>query len=136
MILIDTGPLASLLTTKDRHHRDCQRKFDSVLSRAVTTVPVLTEAFYLLGEGWSGPIRLRKLVGRGLLPVHWGSANELARAFELQEKYADLPVDFADASLIAAAEALDTIRVFTLDRRDFTTYRIRRGHELAPVEIV
>jgi predicted nucleic acid-binding protein len=45
-------------------------------------------------------------------------------------------MDLADASILVAAEALGTRRVFTLDRRDFRTYRIRRGHRPCPVEIV
>ena len=45
----------------------------------------------------------------------------LTRAFELMELYAHHPMDLADASLIAAAEALGTRRVFTIDRKDFQT---------------
>jgi predicted nucleic acid-binding protein len=52
------------------------------------------------------------------------------------ELYADHPMDLADASLVAAAEALGTRRVFTIDRKDFKTYRVRRGHRHYPVEIV
>lgn len=43
------------------------------------------------------------------------------------ERYADHPMDLADASLVVAAEALGTRRVFTIDRRDFGTYRVRRA---------
>jgi predicted nucleic acid-binding protein len=60
----------------------------------------------------------------------------MTRALELMETYADHPMDLADASLIAAAEALSTRRVFTIDRADFSAYRIRRGHRHQPVEIV
>jgi len=45
-------------------------------------------------------------------------------------------MDLADASLVVAAEALATIRVFTLDRRDFETYRVRRGHRTVRMEIL
>ena len=37
-------------------------------------------------------------------------------------------MDLADASLVAAAEALGTRKIFMLDRKDFETYRLRRGH--------
>ena len=48
-------------------------------------------------------------------------------------KYRDLPMDPADASLVAAAEALDVYRVFTLDR-DFHVYRWkgRRKFDVIP----
>jgi predicted nucleic acid-binding protein len=52
------------------------------------------------------------------------------------EEYADHSMDLADASLIVAAEALATTRVFTIDRRDFRTYRVRRGHRSARVDII
>ncbi len=45
------------------------------------------------------------------------------------EQYADRPMDFADASLVAAAEDLRLTRVFTIDRRDFLTYRARIGRK-------
>jgi hypothetical protein len=49
----------------------------------------------------------------------------LARADRLIEKYRDVPMDFADASLVVLAEDVGTDRVFTLDRRGFTVYRAR-----------
>ena len=52
------------------------------------------------------------------------------------EQYADHPMDLADASLIVAAEALKTSKVFTIDRQDFETYRIQREHRYYRVEIV
>lgn len=52
------------------------------------------------------------------------------------ERYADHPMDLADASLVAAAESVNTRRIFTTDRRDVAVYRIRRGHRHYPVEIV
>ena len=60
----------------------------------------------------------------------------LERAFELMEQYADRPMDLADASLIVAAESLRTDKVFTIDRQDFQTYRIRRGHRHVKVAIL
>ena len=54
----------------------------------------------------------------------------------LMEQYADLPMDLADASLVVAAEALTATRVFTIDRQDFLTDRVRRGHRSAKLEII
>jgi predicted nucleic acid-binding protein len=51
-------------------------------------------------------------------------------------QYADHPMDLADASLVAMAEAENLHRVFTIDRRDFATYRIKRGHRLRPFELI
>jgi predicted nucleic acid-binding protein len=51
------------------------------------------------------------------------------------ELYADRPMDLADASLITAAESLATRKIFTIDRDDFATYRVRRGHRYFALEI-
>jgi hypothetical protein len=60
--------------------------------------------------------------GAALAPTTLGT---LRRARELLARYADLPMDYADATLVALAEELDTDLIFTPDVRDFRTYRIR-----------
>ncbi len=50
--------------------------------------------------------------------------TSLRRCRELLELYEDLPMDFADATLVVLAEDLGTDLVFTTDRRDFGIYRI------------
>ena len=60
----------------------------------------------------------------------------ISRAFELMEQYADRPMDLADASLVVAAEVLGTRKIFTIDRNDFETYRVRRGHRHYSMEIL
>jgi uncharacterized protein len=101
-----------------------------------TTVAVLTEAFHILSPGSYGSDKLRDFIAGGGLSIWFMGQAELQRAFELMEQYADHPMDFADASLIVAAEALRTRKIFTIDRRDFTTYRIRRSHRYYNVEII
>jgi hypothetical protein len=80
------------------------------------------------GPASIGSDRLREFIDRGGLSLWFFDRTALTRAFELMELYADHPMDLADASLVTAAEALGTRRVFTLDRKDFGTYRVRRGH--------
>ena len=83
-----------------------------------------------------GAEALRDFIARGGARMWFFDDVTLPRAFELMEQYADHPMDLADASLIVAAETLVTTKVFTLDRQDFLTYRVRRGHRLVQVEIV
>jgi len=51
-------------------------------------------------------------------------------------QYADHPMDLADASLVVLAEVLKSRRIFTIDRGDFLTYRIRQGHRHLAFEIL
>lgn len=136
MILVDTGPLLALFDPKDSQHGHCVEVLETIREPISTTVPVLTEAFHMLQPESVGSDRLRDFVEHGGLSVWFFDRTTLRRAFELMESYADHPMDLADASLITAAETLATRRIFTIDRRDFETYRVRRGHRYHPVQIV
>ncbi len=90
----------------------------------------------MLGPASIGANRLREFVVRGGLPVFFLDTGAILRGFELMEQYADHPMDLADASLVVAAESLGTRRIFTMDRRDFDTYRVRRGHRYYAFDVV
>jgi predicted nucleic acid-binding protein len=136
MILVDAGPLVALFDPKDAHHERCRRVRRKLREPIRSTVPVLTEAFQLLQPDSLGADRLREFILRGGLSIWFLGDAALARAFELMESYADHPMDLADASLVVAAEALQTRKVFTIDRTDFQTYRVRHGHRHYPFVIV
>lgn len=136
MILVDTGPLVALFDPKDGLHERCVKALKRIHEPVSTTIPVLTEAFHMLGPGSIGSDRLREFVEQGGLSLWFFDRHALTRAFELMEVYADHPMDLADASLVVAAESLGTRKVFTVDRKDFETYRVRRGHRHYPMEIV
>ena len=136
MILVDTGPLVALFDPKDEHHARCREILRGIREPLSTTVPVLTEAFHILVPNSIGSDRLRDFIAAGAMSV-WDLDNlSLIRAFELMETYADRPMDLADASLVAAGEVLETDKVFTIDRDDFETYRMRRGHRHRPLKII
>jgi len=136
VILVDTGPIVALFDPKDASHRRCRNVLEALREPLVTTVPVLTEAFHMLSPESHGADTLRDFVARGGATVWFFDGVALRRAFELMEQYADHPMDLADASLIVAAEVLATSKVFTIDRQDFQTYRVRRGHRSTKVEII
>ncbi len=135
MILVDTGPLVAAFDRKQADHAAVAAAIAGLDEPASTTVPVLVEAFHLLGPASLGAAALRELLRRRGLGVWFLDEPALGRCFELMEKYADHPMDLADASLVAAAEALRTLRVFTLDRRDFATYRARIGKSVRAFRI-
>ena len=136
MILVDTGPLVALFDRAHAAHDRCAGVLRHLREPLKTTTPVLTEAFYVLGPASREADRLRDFIERRGLSLWFFDDRSLVRAFELMEIYADHPMDLADASLVAAAESLGTRTVFTVDRRDFETYRVRRGHRHYPMDIV
>lgn len=136
MILVDTGPLVALFTPADDYHRHCVAILESLNEELVTTAPVLTEAFHLLRPGSQGPPRLMEFVRQGGLRVLPMDDECLLRGFQLMDRYADMAMDFADASIVATAESLRIHRVFTLDKRRFAGYRVKRGHRRVPLSFV
>jgi predicted nucleic acid-binding protein len=125
--LLDTGPLVALLNVRDGDHSRCAAVFREFRGRLLTTEPVLTEAMYLLApiHGGSGAcIDFFARKGAVLVPQ---SSTSLLRAKDLLAKYDDVPMDFADATLVALAEEVNVGKVFTLDRRGFGAYRFHRN---------
>lgn len=116
--LTDANPRVALL---DRGQQDAQARCLAVLPRLpaplVTTWPCFTEAMYLLGRvaGYPGQRALWQMRASGKLVLHDASDEEASRMAVLMEKYWDTPMDLADASLVATAEALGFTRTFTLD---------------------
>ena len=53
------------------------------------------------------------------------TSTDYVRVTEVLDIYADLRLDFVDASILAIAERLNVRQVLTLDRRDFSVLRPR-----------
>jgi predicted nucleic acid-binding protein len=133
-VLVDTGPIVALLDPSDSARAPCRAALEALGDTAlVTTEAVVTEAAYLLDFSADAQKALMLLLASGRPRVEPVSVAERSRLAELIEKYRDLPMDYADATLVALAERLGTMRVFTLDRRDFGVYRVgRRRFDLIP----
>lgn len=128
--LADTGLIVALLSRNDPFHDWSLRAFrrhapfqtcDAVVAEAASFFPT--------------PVYVLKLLARGDLILDSGFvlATELPRIFSLAEKYADRPMDLADACLVRMSELTVRSRVWTVDRSDFLTYR-RNGRERVPCE--
>jgi predicted nucleic acid-binding protein len=134
VVLVDTGPLVALFDPSDAQHAACTKELARLeRNRLVTSLAVVTEATYLLDFSARAQQAVLAFVASGALDVVDFNAAAIERAAGLMAKYQDLPMDFADATLVVLAEALETTTVFTLDRRDFGIYRLgRRKMNLLP----
>lgn len=135
MTLTDAGPLVALIDADEPDHQTCVLALRTLALPLVTTCPAFTEAMYLLGRagGAVGQQALWKLVLSRRLEIAELPLALLEHSAALMVKYADRPMDLADATLVALAEKLGQRRIFTLDH-DFRTYRIhgRRRFEIIP----
>ena len=125
MTLTDAGPLVALIDADEPDHEACRSALTGLALPLVTTWPSFTEAMYLLSRagGPRGREALWRLVSSGRLVLADLSAAAVERSAWLMAKYADLPMDLADATLVALAEERGQRRIFTLDS-DFRVYRI------------
>ena len=123
-LLLDTGALVSLLDRSQSVHRACVEFYRTWERPVITSEAVLTESTHLLSGIPRGSSACIDFVLRGGIVLVPSSDLSLQRCRTLLEKYSDLPMDFADATLVVLAEELNTDLVFTLDR-DFSVYRIR-----------
>ena len=123
MILLDTGPIVAFFDSSDGYHKICVDLLRSVNEPLVTTWPVLTESFYLLGFSWKAQDNLWEFITRGGIEILSLDDMQQVRCRQLMEKYADLPMDLADGTLVVLAESKRVKKVFTLDHRDFQVYR-------------
>jgi len=124
-MLFDTGVFVALLDKSEKNHERCVAFLKEFKGKLFTTEPVLTETIYLLGPSMKAQRVCIDLILKGgaiLVPQSMGS---LSRASALMAKYQDIPMDFADATLVSLAEEIDVVEILTLDHRGFGTYRIR-----------
>lgn len=133
LTLTDAGPLIALLNRRDTHHRACVDALNSIRLPLVTTWPAFTESLFLLNT-WHAQSALWRMVTDGRLELFNLDQQLTNRTAELMEKYQDVPMELADATLVAVAERLRQRRIFTVDRSDFSIYRIggRKTFEIIP----
>ncbi len=125
--LVDTGPLVAYLDASDPAHGEAATALDEFCGRLATTSAVITEAMYLLAASRDGPPTLAEFVTVSGMEVYdLCRPPELQEAVRLMQKYADTPMDFADATLVLLGEGLRVHEILTLDRRGFSTYRTRQ----------
>jgi uncharacterized protein len=126
--LVDTGPLVSLLDRSEPDHDAVHQFLAQFDGRLITTGAVVTEALYFLSDVATGPATLVSFLDVSETDIRdIFSIGALTEAVRLMEKYADVPMDFPDATLVWAADQTGTENVLTLDRRGFTSFRFRKN---------
>lgn len=130
-VAVDSGVLYALFDAADRQHRRASHFLERPNSSLVTNVPVLTEVMYLLRYSRTAQFAFLGFANEAL-EIDEHVASSLPRIIGIMAKYADLPADFADASLIAMCERRGIGDIATLDK-DFDVYQLATGERLRNV---
>ena len=121
-ILIDTGPLTALFDKDDSYHGRVLEFISGKRFQFVTTTAVITEVTHLLDFSVETQILFFQwILSQGAI-IHEIGFEDIARIIELTKKYSDRPMDFADATLVVAAEKTGIRKIISIDS-DFHVYR-------------
>lgn len=121
-VLLDTGCIVALLDRSERHHKKCSEVLANLPDTLITCEAVLAECCWLLREchGAAETVLANVATGNFLVPFRLAERAESVK--KIMKKYADVPIDLADACLVDLAGQLKCRRILTLDS-DFRIYR-------------
>lgn len=121
--ILDTGFLVALVNAADPDHQACAQVWKEITGPFLSTEGVLVETAQLVRKhrgGFAAAWRLLRSVGTIIAAP---TNPRVDRAVELMARYADVPMDLVDGTLVTLAEESGVLDVLTLDRRGFGAYR-------------
>lgn len=128
-LIVDAGFLVALLSRRDSHHKWAVQKASENSPLWCTCEAVLSEAYHLLGE--RGAPGLSAMLSRRALAARFNLDDNVVAVMALLQKYANVPMSFADACLVRMSETMDDPLILTTDS-DFRIYR-RHSRQAVPV---
>lgn len=124
--IVDTGFFVALFAQDDVHHRSALEFLGGASGVQLHTIwPVVAETCFFLDA--KAKSALLKWLERGAVTLHEIAVPDLPTIRKILDKYRDLAPDFTDAALVALAGSLGVSDVITVDRRDFSAYRLPDG---------
>jgi len=128
-VLVDAGFLVALLSRRDAHHKWAVREASENAPPWSTCEAVLSEAYHLLGE--RGAPGLNALLSRRAVVTTFRLDDNVEAVVAFLQKYASVPMSFADACLVRMSETMADPLILTTDS-DFHVYR-RHSRQVVPV---
>jgi uncharacterized protein len=121
-VLLDTGCIVALLDRSEAYHQQCVEIVSAVEGPLITCEAVIAESCYLLRSLRGASAAVLENVERGIFQIPYRLAGNAGGVVQLMKKYEDVPMDLADACLVAMAGDCQSGRILTLDG-DFLVYR-------------
>jgi predicted nucleic acid-binding protein len=122
-VLIDAGPLIALFDKDDNYHEKIKEFIKNKDYKFHTTTAVITEVLHMLDFSVKVQINFLEWIMLGGILLYEIKQTDLGKIIELTKKYSDRPMDFADATLVLAAEQSGIKKIISIDS-DFDVYRL------------
>jgi uncharacterized protein len=130
VILLDTSGLLAATDSNQTHHTDAARSLSSARPPLLLSPLVLAELDYLIASrvGYAARARLLEEVERGAYTLESMTAGDITSAHRVIDRYADLGISLADASIVVLSQRHRVWDVLTLDERHFRVLRSDGKH--------
>lgn len=125
--ILDTGPWVALIDRSESMHTRCVQWFKDYSGKLYSTEAVLTEVLYLLNFSVKAQTAVIDFVLKSVIELIPASYESLKKVRTLIKKYSDLPMDYADATIVCLAMDTGIRNVVTFDKRDFSIYRLKKN---------
>jgi hypothetical protein len=129
--IIDTGPWVALIDRSETKHAESVQWLKNFSGKLYSTEAVLTEVLYLLNFSISAQCAALDFVLESVVEIVPANTKSLQKTKYLMKKYADLPMDFADATIVCLATETRIQNVITFDRKDFSIYKLPKKQSFA-----
>jgi predicted nucleic acid-binding protein len=127
--IIDSGPLIALFDKSDKYHQELLTFLQSYKGELITSWAVITEVSHMLDFNLKVQIDFLKWIELGGIQLYDISQNELKNIRVMMEKYLDIPMDLADATLMYIASKENIKDIVSIDS-DFDIYRTLKKQSL------
>jgi len=123
--ILDTGPWVALIDRSESKHDICVQWLKNYSGKLYSTEAVLTEVLYLLNFSVKAQTSAIDFVLKSVVEIIPSSFESLKKAKNLIKKHSDLPMDYADATLVCLAMDSGIHNIITFDQKDFNIYRVK-----------
>lgn len=124
-VLIDTGVFIALFNKNDSFHNKALKFINDSKYVHFTTEAVITEVEYIFHKHLEAQLDFLNVISSSNINIVTFSGNEYAFLADLLNKYSDLPMDYADGTVVMACEKIETNLVATVDS-DFKIYKYKK----------
>jgi len=131
-MLVDTGFIVALYIRRDKLHQHALEYLKNNQQTLITVAPVIVESCYFLdAKAKTALLNWVTLGGIKVIDIPLPAYDAISQTIE---KYADRDIDFTDASLVWLANEYKQSKILTVDKTDFSIYRLKNNTRFKLIE--